>query len=460
VALEGRAMVLAHLHKTRSLANFGKGHLFLGDAKASILAVSKGRSPSKLMRICRQIAGLNLACGMTFHWRWLPSEHNPADRGSRRKAGDWAEASLRHREPEEPSCHAPAPRHAPVGGDSCGHRDRRVRAFAARLGRARGAEVSSALGGFALADTGADASEDLPEASCELPGPPAPRGRPPRREGRPPSEGQEPTFDENGLTLLERRTVQRPQEARYKHSVTMFTQWCLTEGLPTHATCQLDQVVVAYFTDHFFAGMSSSAGSFLLAALTYCQRGLSAMAPELPRARRALAGFLKVTPNRSRWPLPWPLAALIAVKLCEMEQWRSAAATLLCFVFYTRPSEILRLRVKDAVPRALQPLLDLRYAIWAAQFSQAAVDVGLGALGPPPALHQLRHGGAGQELAERARPLAEIKKRGRWAADSSGRRYEKSGPLPTQLQRASADAQRKAHAAASSIGSRILKLPS
>ena len=69
VILEGRAMVLAHLHKTRALGNFGKRHLFLGDAMASILAVSKGRSSSKLMRVCRQISTLNLAFGMTSRWR-------------------------------------------------------------------------------------------------------------------------------------------------------------------------------------------------------------------------------------------------------------------------------------------------------------------------------------------------------------------------------------------------------
>jgi len=183
-------------------------------------------------------------------------------------------------------------------------------------------------------------------------------------------------------------------------------------------------------------------------------------------------------------------------------------------VFYTRPSELLRLRVKDAVPpprggpRALamwtlllnasenctpsktgefdeslshdnteffwvgglltrlragrgatQPLLDLTYATWAAQFTQAAVVAGLGALGPPT-LYQLRHGGASHELATRARPLAEIKKRGRWASDNSVRRYEKSGLLPTQLQRATEAVQRLAHAAAAAIGSKILRMQS
>ena len=106
----------------------------------------------------------------------------------------------------------------------------------------------------------------------------------------------------------------------------------------------------------------------------------------------------------------------------------------------------------------MQPLLDVGYPTWAALFSQAGVAAGLGGLGPP-ALYQLRHGGAGRELATRARPLAEIKKRGRWASDNSVRRYEKSGPLPAQLQRAPETAQRSAHAAATAIGSRILTTP-
>ncbi|CAK0867457.1 unnamed protein product, partial [Prorocentrum cordatum] len=89
--LEGRVVVLAHLHKMRSLSNFGRRRLFLGGAMASVLAISTGRSSSKLMRIFKHIAGLNLAFGMLSCWRWLSAERNPAGRGSRRKASDCAE---------------------------------------------------------------------------------------------------------------------------------------------------------------------------------------------------------------------------------------------------------------------------------------------------------------------------------------------------------------------------------
>ncbi|CAK0790753.1 unnamed protein product, partial [Prorocentrum cordatum] len=491
VILEGRSMVLAHLHKTLSLAIFGKRHLFLGDAMASILAVSKGRSSSKLMRVCRQIGSLNLAFNMTSRWRWLPSERNPADRGSRRKRGDWAEASTRPREADPPPAALPAPRHAPLGGDSYGQRDRRVRAFAASLGRAFGVDFGPS-----------DECRKRPAA-----------GRPPPSRGIEPNlraDGGEPATDEHGLTLLESRTVKKPQEDRYKHIVSQFYLWCATANVATSNTTQLDSAVTAYLHEQFFEGFPSSAGTFLLAALTYCRQDLSPKAPELPRARRALLGFSRAAPNRSRWPLPWPFVALIADALIGRGHWAAAAATLLCFVFYTRPSELLRLRVKGAVPpprggpRALalwallltasensapsktgefdvslshdntefwwvgglltrlragrsatQPLLGLTYATRAALFSRAAVDAGLGGLGPPT-LYQLRHGGASHELATRARPLAEIKKRGRWAADSSVRRYEMSGLLPTQLQRASEAVQRRAYAAAASIGSNIL----
>eukprot|EP00972_Heterocapsa_arctica_P089388 13178670-Heterocapsa_arctica.AAC.1 len=51
---------------------------------APILAVTKGRSSCPgMLRVCRQTSALVLATFMYPAWRWLPSEHNPGDAGSR-----------------------------------------------------------------------------------------------------------------------------------------------------------------------------------------------------------------------------------------------------------------------------------------------------------------------------------------------------------------------------------------
>eukprot|EP00959_Pyramimonas_sp_CCMP1952_P021462 452533-Pyramimonas_sp.AAC.1 len=51
---------------------------------APILAVTKGRSSTRLMlRVCRQHGALALASFSYHVWRWVPSEHNAGDPGSR-----------------------------------------------------------------------------------------------------------------------------------------------------------------------------------------------------------------------------------------------------------------------------------------------------------------------------------------------------------------------------------------
>ena len=46
-----------------------------------------------------------------------------------------------------------------------------------------------------------------------------------------------------------------------------------------------------------------------------------------------------------------------------------------------------------------------------------------------PTAYSLRHGGASKDLLERLRPMKEVKRRGRWAGDSSLRRYGKETML-------------------------------
>lgn len=83
--LEGRGVVAALRHKFRSTHHFHCRHLRFGDNLGMVLAVDKGRSSSMgLLRICRRIACLLLATSSSLSCRWVPSEWNVADGGSRR----------------------------------------------------------------------------------------------------------------------------------------------------------------------------------------------------------------------------------------------------------------------------------------------------------------------------------------------------------------------------------------
>ena len=83
--LEGRGIVSALRHKLRDVNCFNKRHLHLGDNLASILIAEKGRSSSyDMLRVTRRLTALLLASSCILAGRWIPSEWNVADHGSRR----------------------------------------------------------------------------------------------------------------------------------------------------------------------------------------------------------------------------------------------------------------------------------------------------------------------------------------------------------------------------------------
>ena len=151
-------------------------------------------------------------------------------------------------------------------------------------------------------------------------------------------------------SFLERRSVRPSTEANYQARAAEFEAWALGARLPTATAAELDEALLVWMHERFFDGAAADEGNTLLAALTYLRTDLSRGAPELPRARRAAAGWRKMAPSRSRLPLPWEVAALIAEEMLLRRRPVEAAATLVCFAFYLRPSEVLRLRRVDLVP--------------------------------------------------------------------------------------------------------------
>ena len=88
--LEGRATVQSIRHVARSVANFNKRHLHLGDNLGMVLAFDRGRAKAvPLLFCCRRAAAYSVVTGCAFHHRWIPSEWNRADGPSRQ----WEEKS-------------------------------------------------------------------------------------------------------------------------------------------------------------------------------------------------------------------------------------------------------------------------------------------------------------------------------------------------------------------------------
>jgi len=291
------------------------------------------------------------------------------------------------------------------------------------------------------------------------------------------------------LSFLEESAVTEPTQVDYRRRVAAFELWARLCRMSIDTLPALDLALLVWFEERFFEGDESNEAGKLLAAIRHCRVDLASTPGSLPRASRAAKGWRRLSPLWSRLPIPWEVAALMATRMLNRGRIESAFLTVLTFALYLRPSEALRLTVGSLVapikvgpltrrfwcivlhPRELdtpsktgefdetlvmdsaffrfldpilqalargrsadQPLVGVTYFEWVADFAEAGAACELDALGPP-VLYQLRHGGTSFEMMMQVRPLLEIKKRGRWQADASLRRYEKGGRLQQQLQR-------------------------
>ena len=417
--LEGRASLFGVKHKLRSVDGFHKRHLFLTDSITAACSLDKGRGSSfKMRRVTQQIGALWLASGSCGHYRWLPSEWNPADGPSRGS-----------RYPSVPVQY-PADGHLPPAASVSPTECKALQKGAERS--CNGAEGQEGEAPTAIAGSGI--------FSCSLGGGTVPE----QISGMlqqvlpydQPSEEQDQVLPNPGrcLDICADRNV-----------------W----GRGRHQSGQLHD---------------SGGSLFLPEYKTPKMTGL-------PNTKQSLQGWRKLDPPKSRLPLPWPVVCLMVKEAFKQRQTQLGLMMLLAFNAYLRPGEIEKLRVQDLVPPAtkqkswslvlhpfeegipsktgefdetlmLDRFLILPQTIYrvmrvqqqrpsAPLFTRTAKELKdfMTSLSAPLKLekleelhpYRLRHGGASEDFNRQTRTLQEIQRRGRWKSFSSVRRYEKGG---------------------------------
>ena len=282
---------------------------------------------------------------------------------------------------------------------------------------------------------------------------------------------------ESGLSGLELAAVGRKVNEDYVNLLDRFLSWAETEGLALDADDEIDAALVRWFNRLYLLGHLPHVGEKTLAALMHREPHFSRKGRgAIPRAFRALAGWRKKCPSRSRSPLPWAFWTAVACHLAQRNYVLMGVLTLLLVDAYLRPCDAFPLTAGQLLPPAagissswgllLQPseagevsktgesddtvlmdsphlqwlrpvwetlhdqppsnlLFPFGYAAFVVEFKKTVRALGVKEAVP----YQARHSGPSIDLALRRRDLKSAKKRGRWRTDRSLRRYEKAGRL-------------------------------
>ena len=258
-----------------------------------------------------------------------------------------------------------------------------------------------------------------------------------------------------------------------------FLRWSDTNAGPLVEDAAVDDAIVRYMNAEFSAGKPAHDGEVLLAGMLHFQQRYK-KAGGLPRSWRALKGWRRSAPSRSRVAFPFCVWAGIIWDLCFRGLWIMGIYLLWMLITYSRPAEPLQVRRRDlcrpvagASPvwtvvlfpaeRSLRSkvlasddsltlssrivpwfpvileilsegdpderLFDFDYQVLAREFRRTCKRLRIRRLVP----YQARHSGVGIDLSLGHRSIPEAKDRGRWASDKSMMRYNKSAKLAQVL---------------------------
>jgi len=148
-----------------------------------------------------------------------------------------------------------------------------------------------------------------------------------------------------GTSLLEQLSVGADTLKYYKQEVGIFLQWSQRQGLSTSTTADVDNAMAMWMSEMFLRGICSWRAERCMAGLLCLRPVLNTQGMRsLPRCYRALRGFRRLSPGRSRCPAPWAVWCGMAVWMAERGHVLMGMATLLGVTCFLRPSEMMGIR--------------------------------------------------------------------------------------------------------------------
>ena len=154
------------------------------------------------------------------------------------------------------------------------------------------------------------------------------------------------------MNVLERSSATLPTEARYMELVKDFL--VREANIERDVDAVVDAALATHFQDLFDKGEPANKGEQTLAGLEFLAPQFSKFGSRrLPRCKRALKGWRRRRPARSRKPHALAVWSGIIWLLAGAGQWSMAVYLLWMLVTYNRPGEPLNLCREDLLrPRA------------------------------------------------------------------------------------------------------------
>eukprot|EP00435_Cladocopium_sp_Y103_P042465 s504_g11.t1 len=279
-----------------------------------------------------------------------------------------------------------------------------------------------------------------------------------------------------GMTMLEAASVAPRAREQYNKRWEELQTLARQKGVSFSNAKAVDIMLVDLFTQKFSEGEGPHYGDYMMAALLDRRPEFSRLGDlKVPRAWRALKGWRKLCPSRSRLAFPLAVWCGLSWRMVVHGQAAMALFNLLQVSTYHRPGSLLKLRRMGLVkPTAgitstwsmvtslnetedtskvgskddsilldsqwlqfAHPLLaglskgkpmdyvwEFSYPEYLKVFNMCAKELKL-----PVVPYQARHSGPSIDRANKVRDLEEVQKRGGWLTRKSVMRYEKAGRL-------------------------------
>ena len=157
----------------------------------------------------------------------------------------------------------------------------------------------------------------------------------------------------DGGSLLEQQAVTPRVFRDYQRRVGLFLDFAENNDLSVYADAEIDEAVVQYMNWCFLRGQQKCDGEKLVAALmAVCPRFGRGGDRHLPRTLRALKGWRRLAPGRTRTAHPWMVWAAVAARMIEHGQMAMGLYVIIAFWAYLRPSEAMTLTASSFVAPA------------------------------------------------------------------------------------------------------------